>query len=134
LDSVAYLAPERAQNSAVQDGRADIYSLGCTLYFLLAGHPPLLPPASLPDLHAEWPAVPADLAAICKKMMAERPEDRYQTAAEVSQALAQWRAASARSQHAATAAKGKAVGRIVRHGPHPNPLPAGEGTPCATVE
>ena len=97
LDSVDYLAPEQALKSPNPDARADIYSLGCTLYFLLIGHPsfPQGTPSransehqtrDLPDLHLEQPKVPEDLAAICKKMMAKKPADRYQTAAEVSRA------------------------------------------------
>ncbi len=105
LGSVDYLAPEQAMKNPRLDCRADIYSLGCTLYFLLAGHPPFpqgtLPERILkhqtqapPDLRAEQPKVPADLAVICKKMMAKKPEDRYQTAAEVSLALTEGRAST----------------------------------------
>ncbi len=98
LGSVDYMSPELALKSPDLDGRADIYSLGCTLYFLLTGHPPF-PQGTLherilkhqtqdpPDIRKERPKVPADLAAACLKMMAKQPEDRYQTAAEVSQAL-----------------------------------------------
>jgi eukaryotic-like serine/threonine-protein kinase len=105
LGSVDYLAPEQALKSPHLDCRADIYALGCTLYFLLTGHPPFpqgtLPERILkhqtqapPDLRAEQPTVPADLAAICKKMMAKKPEDRYQTAADVSRVLAEVRAST----------------------------------------
>ncbi len=98
LGSVDYLAPEQAIESPDRDHRVDIYSLGCTLYFLLTGHPPF-PQGSLPerilkhqteeppDLRAEQPGVPAKLAAVCRKMMAKTPEDRYASAAEVSQVL-----------------------------------------------
>jgi len=88
LGSVDYLAPEQALKSPHLDGRADIYALGCTLYFLLSGEPPFaqgsLPERILkhqtqdpPDLHAKRHEVPATFAAICKKMMAKAPEDRY---------------------------------------------------------
>jgi len=98
MGSVDYMAPELALKSPDLDGRADIYSLGCTLYFLLAGHPPF-PQGTLherilkhqtqdpPDIREERPKVPAEVAAACEKMMAKQPEDRYQTAAEVSQTL-----------------------------------------------
>ena len=104
LGSVDYLAPEQAMRSPTMDHRADIYALGCTLYFLLTGRPPF-PTGSLTarilkhqtdepaDIRAEQPEVPADLVAICRKMMAKRPEDRYASAAEVCQALDQWRPA-----------------------------------------
>ena len=95
-----YLAPEEMKN-AEADCRADVYSLGCTLYFLLTGHPPFPHGAmvgrtvdrqteELPDLRVERPRVPEELAAICRRMAAVRPEDRYPTAAEASRALAEW--------------------------------------------
>ena len=102
LGSVDYLAPEQALESGELDCRADIYSLGCTLYFLLTGHPPF-PKGSLPERilkHQTQPpprlptSVPADLAAICAKMMAKKPANRYSSAAEVGLALAQWRPSS----------------------------------------
>jgi serine/threonine-protein kinase len=102
LGSVDYLAPEQAMKSPTMDHRADIYSLGCTLYFLLAGHPPFVagslsarilkhqtqPP---PDVRVDQSGVPAELAAICQKMMAKKPDDRYPSAAEVSRVLGAWR-------------------------------------------
>ena len=102
LGSVDYMPPEQALKDTNLDGRADLYSLGCTLYFLLTGHPPF-PQGTLPErilkhqmqeppsIRSQRRDVPADLAAICAKMTAKKREDRYQTAAEVSQALAQWR-------------------------------------------
>ncbi|MEN6458843.1 MAG: serine/threonine-protein kinase [Thermoguttaceae bacterium] len=102
LGSVDYLAPEQAIEGPDFDHRADIYSLGCTLYFLLAGHAPF-PEGSLAerivkhqtqepqDIRQQRPDIPPELAAICAKMMAKRPTDRHQSAAEVIAALTEWR-------------------------------------------
>ena len=88
------LAPEQAINSHVVDGRADIYGLGCTFYFLVAGRMPFpsgsvaerllqhqtATPESLSGLR---PDVPAAVVKVCEKMMAKRPLDRYVTAKDV---------------------------------------------------
>ena len=101
LGTADYLAPEQAVDSHGVDARADIYGLGCTLYFLLAGHPPFpdgtLPQRLLahqkqppPPLAKERPDVPPELSAICMRMMAKKPADRYQSMTEVAQALRYW--------------------------------------------
>ena len=101
LGTADYLAPEQALNSHGADARSDIYGLGGSLYFLLTGHPPFVggtlmqrlvmhqkkPP---PDILSDRPDAPADLVAICLKMIAKKPDDRYQTAAEVAAALTAW--------------------------------------------
>jgi len=101
LGTADYLAPEQALNSHGVDFRADIYSLGCTLYFLLTGHPPF-PEGTLPQrlmmhqtqepssIHNERSDAPAELVAICQKMMAKKVERRYQKAEEVVDALQGW--------------------------------------------
>jgi uncharacterized protein (TIGR03067 family) len=89
-----YIAPEQAADPRAADPRADIYGLGCTLYHLLAGRPPV-PPGSVAEklaAHRERtpdpvPGLPPDLAAVLARMLAKRPEDRYQTAVEVLAAL-----------------------------------------------
>jgi serine/threonine-protein kinase len=94
-----YMAPEQAEESTGVDIRADIYSLGCTLYFLLAGQAPFAggtlaqklrrhAQAEPEPLSARRGDVPAGLAAVARKMMAKRPDDRYQTPGEVAAALA----------------------------------------------
>ncbi len=100
LGSVDYLAPEQALGSETFDHRADIYSLGCTLYFLLTGHAPF-PEGTLPQrilkhqtqepapIPAERSDVPSPLVQVCGCMMAKQPEDRYQSADEVIAALAE---------------------------------------------
>ncbi len=101
LGTADYLAPEQAIDSHGVDARADIYSLGCSLYFLLSGHPPF-PDGTLPQrlmMHQKSPPpdirlkrhdAPDDLLEICMRMMAKRPSARYQSAQEVADALADY--------------------------------------------
>jgi len=101
LGTADYLAPEQALNSHKADPRADIYSLGCTLYFLLTGHPPF-PEGSISErlmkhqmespasILNDRPDVPPTLLHICEKMMSKKPDDRYQTAGDVAERLADW--------------------------------------------
>jgi serine/threonine protein kinase len=98
LGSVDYMAPEQADDPRTADIRADIYSLGCTLYHFLSGGPPFdgetiqvlaahqSIEASL--LNEERSDVPAALAQIVAKMLAKNPADRYQAPDEVARALA----------------------------------------------
>jgi hypothetical protein len=93
-----FIAPEQILDAAKADIRADVYSLGCTLYYLLAGHSPF-PGLSLFEtleahhyrdprpLHTLRPDAPTELDAVVAKMMAKDPADRYQTPAEVAIAL-----------------------------------------------
>jgi serine/threonine protein kinase len=88
LGTVDYLAPEQAVDSHAVDKRADLYSFGCTLFYLLIGRPPfdkgtqaqrllshqITPPPSLRNLR---PDVPRGLDWICRKLMAKKPEQRY---------------------------------------------------------
>ena len=105
LGTADYLAPEQALDSHTVDARADLYSLGCTLYFLLTGSPPFTEgrlaqrlmahqTKAPPPLAERRPGVPTSLAAIVMKLMAKRPDDRYQTAGEVADVLAAWIAAN----------------------------------------
>ncbi len=98
LGTADYLAPEQALNSHTVDHRADIYGLGCTLYFLLTGRPPF-PEGSLAQRIAkhqnEMPTsirkirsdCPGELEGICVKMMQKDPQYRYQSAADVAEVL-----------------------------------------------
>jgi serine/threonine protein kinase len=99
LGTPDFVAPEQTRDAANADIRADLYSLGCTLYFLLAGKPPFVGRGMYEVLEAHQfhtarplnlvrPEVPADLAAVVAKMMAKDPARRYQTPAEVIAALA----------------------------------------------
>lgn len=101
LGTADYLAPEQAIDSHMVDSRADIYSLGCTLSFLLTGHPPFTEGTLAqrlmahqtkepPPITDDRPDTPADLLLIIKKMMAKDREERYQTATETAEALYEW--------------------------------------------
>lgn len=91
-----YMSPELCRE-LTPDSRGDIYSLGCTLYFTLAGRAPYEDSKSQFEkmnahLHAEPPPIPRleqypELRAILKKMLAKNPEDRYQEIHEVAEAL-----------------------------------------------
>ncbi len=100
LGTSEFLAPEQALDSRSVDGRADIYSLGCTLYYLLTGLPPYPgetqvqriakhQTAPVPDIRKKRPDCPAALAQLAIRMMAKRPEDRIPSATELLSQLAQ---------------------------------------------
>lgn len=101
LGTADYLSPEQARNSHKVDPRTDIYSLGCTLYFLLTGHPPFTDGTlaqriakhqteTPPDIRNDRPECPRDLVDICTKMMQKKAEKRYQNMREVAEALETW--------------------------------------------
>lgn len=101
LGTADYLAPEQARDSHSVDKRADIYSLGCTLYFLLAGHPPF-PDGTLAQriqkhlnetpksIYEIRPDAPQPLVDVCLRMMSKQPDARFQSAGEVAIVLAKW--------------------------------------------
>ena len=98
LGTPDYVAPEQTVDASSADIRADIYSLGCTLYYLLTGSPPFRGNSLYTVLQAHHsvvakplnlvrPEVPEELAAVVGKMMAKEPDKRYQKPVEVVQAL-----------------------------------------------
>jgi len=115
-----YQAPEQAAADAKADQCSDIYSLGCTLYFLLTGRPPFgdgtiaeriaRHRAEQPDAIAEQRGdVPTALVNICRKMMAKTPERRFQRAEEVGRALTQLLRTKREPKPAAPARRAAAV-------------------------
>jgi serine/threonine protein kinase len=99
LGTADYLSPEQATDSHTVDIRADIYSLGATFYFMLAGHPPF-PDGTVAQklirhqtqqpkpVRLLRPGVPEGLAAVLERMMMKDPAARYQTPAELAGAVA----------------------------------------------
>jgi serine/threonine-protein kinase len=98
VGTVDYMAPEQARDSRATSVRSDIYSLGCTFYYLLTGAPPFpggdiveklkrhfaVPP---PDVRTERPEVSEALSELIKRMMAKKPEDRFKDYDELIAAL-----------------------------------------------
>jgi formylglycine-generating enzyme required for sulfatase activity len=102
MGTADYMAPEQAGDSHHVDARADVYSLGCTLFKLLSGRPPFAgpaygsaikkalahatqPPPAIHDLRAE---VPAGLGEIVARTLAKQPQDRFASAGDLATALA----------------------------------------------
>lgn len=123
LGTADYLAPEQAINSHRVDHRVDIYGLGCTLYYLLTGHPPFNEGSlaqriarhqtEMPEsIRKERPDCPGELEGICVKMMQKDPRYRYQSGADVAEALDAWRAGqivSRKTEQSAAVAAGASV-------------------------
>jgi WD40 repeat protein len=98
LGTVDYIAPEQADSARQADIRSDIYSLGCTLYHLLAGQPPFPTGTPIQKMMAHVqkkpqpltelrPDLPEGFMPVLERMMAKNPKRRYQTPAEVAVAL-----------------------------------------------
>ena len=98
MGTPVYMCPEQAGGSSAVDARGDVYSLGAIAFFMLAGRPPfecaavgeyltahLTRPA--PDVRTVRAGVPADLAAVVAKCLAKDPRARFQTVAELDDAL-----------------------------------------------
>ena len=93
-----YMAPEQAKNSRIVDRRADLYSLGATIYFMLTAKPPFPDGTALdkiirhvdqapPLLSSLRDDVPEELVRIVDRLMAKSPAQRFATAADLAEAL-----------------------------------------------
>jgi hypothetical protein len=100
VGTVDYIAPEQLLNCDGVDIRADLYSLGCTLYHLLTGRPPFAGPQQTsftkqqghllelaPPVSRSRPDVPPGLSAVLSRLLAKAPADRFATPAELATAL-----------------------------------------------
>ncbi len=93
-----YVAPEQARHSHSADIRSDIYSLGCTLYHMVAGQVPFPFPSLAEKLYAHQalepvplerliPDIPTDFVEVVRRMMRKQPDERYATPLQAAQAL-----------------------------------------------
>lgn len=94
VGTVDYMAPEQARNSKLADIRSDLYSLGCTWFHMLTGQAPY-PEGSvtnklqahavrpIPNARDLNPKIPEGIVAVLNRLMAKKPEDRYQSPAEL---------------------------------------------------
>jgi serine/threonine-protein kinase len=98
LGTPDFISPEQARDARSADIRSDIYSLGCTFYYLLTGKVPFPDALPMEKLLKHWieepvpieerrPEVAPDVADLLRKLMAKRPDDRYQAPIEVVAAL-----------------------------------------------
>jgi serine/threonine protein kinase len=110
-----YVSPEQATDARTADIRADLYSLGCTLYFLLTGRPPFQEDTVVKTvlaqiekepqpLHEVRPDVPAELSAVVARLLAKDSAQRFQTPVELAQALVPFIKAGAKAKVSAVAA------------------------------
>jgi len=101
IGTVDFMAPEQTVDSRQVDVTSDVYSLGATLFYLLAGKPPYRGStpmmriiahrqAPVPSLRAERPDVPPQIDAIMQRMLAKKKEDRYPSMAKLIGELVHW--------------------------------------------
>ena len=102
MGTLDYMAPEQADDSHDVDARADVYSLGATMFKLLTGTAPYetsdrrtpfqkmkaLATVDVPSVRTRQPGLPAEVASIVDRMLLRDPASRFQTAADVAQAVA----------------------------------------------
>jgi eukaryotic-like serine/threonine-protein kinase len=98
LGTFDYISPEQARDPRSADVRSDLYSLGCTLYYMLTGRPPFPEGTVLqklfshsldapPDPRDVRPEIPEEVTQVVHRMLAKNPRDRFQTAGELIKRL-----------------------------------------------
>lgn len=98
LGTFDYISPEQARDPRTADTRSDIYSLGCTLFYMLTGRPPFPEGTVLqkllqhqeiepPDVREFRPDLPEEVSRVVRKMMAKEPHRRYQDSSKLVEAL-----------------------------------------------
>ncbi|MGQ9574898.1 MAG: protein kinase domain-containing protein [Thermoguttaceae bacterium] len=98
LGTFDYIAPEQARDPRTADVRSDIYSLGCTLFFMLTGRPPFPEGTALqkllqhqeekpPDVRQFRPDLPEQVSQLLRRMMAKEPRRRFKSPAELIEEL-----------------------------------------------
>jgi serine/threonine protein kinase len=101
LGSVDYMAPEQTLDSTQVDGRSDLYAMGCVLYFALTGKPPFPGGTTQETVNAHRrqepepiqrrnPDIPDRFAELVHRLLAKRPEERYQNATAARADLLAW--------------------------------------------
>jgi serine/threonine protein kinase len=101
VGTMDYIAPEQIENAAGVDPRSDIYALGSTLYYALTGRPPFPGGTVLEKFQRHRteeplpieqinPSVPVRFRRVVRRMMAKKPEDRFQTAHAIREELQAW--------------------------------------------
>ena len=109
MGTVGFMSPEQSLDAREADHRADIYSLGCTLYFLLTGEPPYRESTAaktiqahrdgdIPSLISKRNGVPQQLDVIFQRMLAKSPAERFQSMGELLEALDQFEALSGQTE------------------------------------
>ncbi|QDV69808.1 Serine/threonine-protein kinase PrkC [Rosistilla carotiformis] len=113
LGTASFMAPEQSLDAHLVDFRSDVYSLGCTLYFLLTGDTPYSGSTvfkvfvehregEIPSLQEERPDVPDSVESVFRKMVAKKPDHRFQSMSELIVALEDCRIARPESQSPAS--------------------------------
>ena len=118
LGTIDYIAPEQAIDASNVDIRADIYSLGATLFWCLTGRPPFLPKANMaqelicrqtqppPSIRACQAQLPPELDGVVARMMAVHPDNRYATPQSVVNVLVPFLRSVAQEQHLSVSRNG----------------------------